>query len=110
MHLGFETEKRRWMKVADSVFLMNIFLIKHDNLNQLECTMLHVQKPFVVQIFDLDFRIVCQKYGTMVDTKPPDLILDTSSTGPASLAVKSIAKAFAIPTLSLTYDNKKENE
>jgi hypothetical protein len=46
----------------------------------------------------------------MVDTKPPDLILDTSSTGPASLAVKSIAKAFAIPTLSLTYDNKKENE
>ena len=55
------------------------------------------------------FSSVCEAYNSMLVSKPPDLILDSSRSGYASQAAKALARAHGIPALSLTYDNKLEN-
>ena len=45
----------------------------------------------------------------MVDHNPPDLILDTSTSGPTSQVVKALAKVHQVPAVTLTYETKNEN-
>jgi hypothetical protein len=45
----------------------------------------------------------------MVDSNPPDLILDTSTSGPTSQVIKALAKMHQVPTVTLSYERKDEN-
>ena len=64
---------------------------------------------YAEDFYQVIFSLVCEAYNSMLVSKPPDLILDSSRSGHASQAAKALARAHGIPALSLTYDNKLEN-
>jgi hypothetical protein len=74
---------------------------------------LHMQWPLKYQLFKMANMMalcaVCRALEGMLDTGPPDLILDSTRSGYASQAVKRVSRELAIPTVVLTYDDKLEN-
>ena len=47
---------------------------------------------------------VCSKLGEMVDAEtPPDFVLDTTSTGVFSDAIKSLTNSLGIPSVATSY-------
>ena len=53
--------------------------------------------------------IVCSKLGEMIDAQtPPDFVLDTTTTGVFSEAIKSLTNSLGIPTVATSYGETGE--